>query len=68
MNGILANAIKQARASGNYDGLIAIATAANTPEAQRLLREAVEREAAEDRRFREWYQQFRRDAVRNFWG
>ena len=49
MFSLINRAIKKARINGDYDDLIVIATRANTPEAQRLLREAIERERREEK-------------------
>lgn len=46
LDGLVRQAIAEMM-SGNYDKVIMIATRANTPEAQRIFREAVEREARE---------------------
>lgn len=47
---------------GNYDQALTIATLANTSEAQRLFREAVEREAHETKERREAWAEFVRKA------
>jgi len=66
--GELRDAIATARIDGNYDRLLRFATFAYPPEAQRLIREAIERdkcEAAQSKAQRAEEDKHRAD---NFWG
>lgn len=65
VDGIVRDAIRQMYA-GNYDRAIAIATRANTPEAQRLFREAIEREARETNERKTAWRKFVDDVLNNF--
>ena len=49
MQGGVYEAIKRAVDRGDYDELLALATAYHTPEGQRIFREAIERAAKENR-------------------
>lgn len=64
----LNDAIQAARISGNYDALLVIATIAAPPEAQKLIREAIERDKRESAQSKARRAEDDKHRYDNFWG